>query len=325
MSSAHDHGDQGRMPAGASGADATPARARSGLEEVRDSLPGLARIAASSWLHTAQWGVRASARGARRVAEAATDPRKAVELATEVGQAASAVGEIAQSLTAGVPLPKALANAAASLNGAVARIPVPEAAENPAPASPAPQATAALSLRDRGEALLNRSRDVWSTDASHPAHERILDELAPDEARILVLLARSGPQPCVDVRTGGPTGMLSPQLLASRLNMVGSRAGLRYSERMPAYLNNLLRLGLVWVSGEPLRDPHLYQVVEAQPDVLEALHSVKFARVVRKSIHLTPFGEDFCRLALIDAHTEAGSLPEHSTPPQADNPETPGT
>ena len=38
-----------------------------------------------------------------------------------------------------------------------------------------------------------------------------------------------------------------------------------------------------------------YQVLEAQPDVLEAMHSVRRAKVVRRSIHLTPFGEDFCR------------------------------
>ena len=69
---------------------------------------------------------------------------------------------------------------------------------------------------------------------------------------------------------------------------------------MPSYLNNLFRLGLVWFSREPLRDPLEYQVVEAQPDVLEAMHSVRFAKVVRRSIHLTPFGEDFCRTCLLE-------------------------
>ena len=47
---------------------------------------------------------------------------------------------------------------------------------------------------------------------------------------------------------------------------------------MPSFLNNLFRLGLIWFSREALRDPLEYQVVEAQPDVLEAMHSVKFAR-----------------------------------------------
>ena len=77
---------------------------------------------------------------------------------------------------------------------------------------------------------------------------------------------------------------------------------------MPSYLNNLFRLGLVWFSRETLRDPAPYQVLEAQPDVLEAMHSVRLAKVVRRSIHLTPFGEDFCAAALI------GSADPEETP-----------
>ena len=175
------------------------------------------------------------------------------------------------------------------------------------------------SLRDRGKDLLERSRDVWSTDDRHPAFDRILDELAPDEARILVMLLSKGPQPSVDVRTGGPIGMVSSQLVAPGLNMVGPRAGLRYLEQVPSYLNNLFRLGLVWFSREPVHDHLEYQVLEAQPDVLAALHSVKFAKVVRRSIHLTPFGEEFCKLALVDEDVAASAdLPEHEAPPEID-------
>jgi hypothetical protein len=54
----------------------------------------------------------------------------------------------------------------------------------------------------------------------------------------------------------------------------------------------------VWFSRETLRDPLPYQVLEAQPEVLEAIRSVRQAKVVRRSIHLTPFGEDFCRICL---------------------------
>ena len=57
-----------------------------------------------------------------------------------------------------------------------------------------------------------------------------------------------------------------------------------------------------------------YQVVEAQPDVLAAMHSVKFAKVVRRSIHLTPFGEDFCRRAWSRRTSPRADFPEHGTP-----------
>jgi hypothetical protein len=180
-------------------------------------------------------------------------------------------------------------------------------------------------LRERGHDLLEKSRDVWNTDQGHPAYERILEQLAPDEARILLLLLEGGPQPSVDVRTGGPIGMVNSHLIAPGLNMVGARAGCRYLDQVPAYLNNLHRLGLIWFSRESLRDPLEYQVVEAQPDVLEAMHSVKFAKVVRRSIHLTPFGEDFCKTCLVDEETATSpDLPEHSAPPSVDEgPEPP--
>jgi hypothetical protein len=121
------------------------------------------------------------------------------------------------------------------------------------------------------------------------------------------------------VRTGGPVGLVSSRLVAPGLNMVGPRAGLRYLDQVPSYLNNLFRLGLVWFSREALRDHGEYQVLEAQPDVLDALHSVRFPKIVRRSIHLTPFGEQFVRQALVDeAIGASGDLPEHDAPPEVD-------
>jgi hypothetical protein len=129
---------------------------------------------------------------------------------------------------------------------------------------------------------------------------------------------RSGPQATVDVRTGGPVGMVSSDLVAAGLNMIGPRAGTRYVDQVPSYLNNLFRLGLIWYSKEQLKDPMEYQVVEAQPDVLEAMHSVRFAKVVRRSVHLTPFGEDFCRTCLLDERESTAVLPEHMAPQDLD-------
>ena len=59
-----------------------------------------------------------------------------------------------------------------------------------------------VSLRERGEELLRRSADVREDEEGHPAYERILDEILPDEARVLRLLCAAGPQPAVDVRAG---------------------------------------------------------------------------------------------------------------------------
>ena len=84
-------------------------------------------------------------------------------------------------------------------------------------------------------------------------------------------------------------------MVASGLTMIGAEAGARHTDRIPAYLNNLFRLGLVWFSREPLEDPLGYQVLEAQPDVLAALKRAGRGTTVRRSVELTPFGKDFCR------------------------------
>jgi Abortive infection alpha len=167
----------------------------------------------------------------------------------------------------------------------------------PSPPDGEAEETRPRSLRDRGAELLERSADVEYEEEFHPAYERILSQLAPDEARILRLIATRGAQPAVDVRAGKALGIGS-EMVAPGLNMIGAEAGCRYLDRVPAYLNNLYRLGLIWFSREPLPDPLEYQVLEAQPDVIEAKRAGGRARTIRRSIALTPFGEDFCRICL---------------------------
>jgi hypothetical protein len=74
----------------------------------------------------------------------------------------------------------------------------------------------------------------------------------------------------------------------------------------------------VWFSREQLTDPMEYQVLEAQPDVLAAMHSQRFTKVVRRSIHLTPFGEDFCRAVLLTDEA-AVEYPAHGVPGEDDH------
>ncbi len=169
-----------------------------------------------------------------------------------------------------------------------------------APATAPPRRRAADSsteaLRRRGEELLRESADIGLDRNSHPAYMRILESLAPDEGRILRFLAQSGSQPAVDVRSGLP---LASELIAQGRTMIAAEAGCRHGDRVYAYLNNLHRLGLIWFSREPIREARRYQVLEAQPEVAEALAGGgRTARTVRRSVVLTPFGEDFCAVCL---------------------------
>jgi hypothetical protein len=150
-------------------------------------------------------------------------------------------------------------------------------------------------LQRHGQQLLEQSADIDYEMEIHPAFPRILDNLASDEARILRLLATEGPQPAVNVRDVGYVPIKS-KLVAAGLSMIGSEAGLRYEKRTQTYLNNLERLGLIWFSDEPVADIKRYQVVEAQPAVDDAIEAARRAKMVRRSIHLTPFGADVCQV-----------------------------
>ncbi len=291
MSAPGEQNEDGPEPPGAPHSPPPPDRRDDGPEGV-DAIEALARLALSAWWRTTGWAMRSSL----------TLPRQALE------RAAAAVQPPPEDAKPSPPAPAA--------NG-------PQPPSEPSPAQNG--SVSARTLREEGERLLHRSRDVRYEIEGHPAYERILSELAPDEGRVLRLLLLQGPQPSVDIRTGGPIGLVRSRLVAPGLSMIGARAGCRYVDRVPSYLNNLFRLGLVWFSRETLRDPLPYQVLEAQPEVLEAIHSVRQAKVVRRSIHLTPFGEDFCRVCLTSDGRVDDQFPPHAVPRRTDRAPQPPT
>lgn len=247
-----------------------------GVGEVLRAAPGLARIAAGVGWRAAGDAAGAYVNGASRMVRAASRGESATQILEEGRD------ELRSYLRGWLGVGEA----------------------HPHPARPALPAgrdgdaadASVTSLRRRGEELLRRSADVGEDTESHPAYMRILEALAPDEARILRFLARGGPQPSVDVRAGLP---LASQLVAQGCTMIAEEAGCRHRDRLHAYLDNLHRLGLVWFSREPLRDARRYQVLEAQPPVTAALERAgRTGRTVRRSIVLTPFGEDFCAVCL---------------------------
>ena len=291
----------------------TPAPSGGLVDDAMEVLPGLLRISAVTVAHTAGWGLRTYARGVGRVAKAVVDPDEAVRLTEDVATNARQVTALAKRVATGNPVTgllerfalPAAESARAAMEGRAARV------NGVAPGAEPDR------LRRTGEELLRRSRDVWDENERHPAFVSILNELAPDEARILVLMLKDGPQPAVDVVEGGLIGHLrGARMIARGLTMIGAQASVRYPSLVPQYLNNLTRLGLVWQSEDPVSELIRYQVVEAQPDVLAALHAKGGARIKRRSIHLTPFGQDFARACFADVE-DLDRLPSHEIPPGA--------
>jgi len=271
------------------------------------AAPVLARLAVAAWARAAEWTVETSVRAAVRVVQGAARGESPADLMQE---AQAELREWVRQLLGIVDTRD---------NGAE---PAGRPAEQPPHAYVEGEAVALdghpltdRELRERGAELLRRSADVEHDMDAHPAYARIISELAPDEARILRLLALKGPRPAVDVRTAGPIGRLKSDLVAPGLTMIGAEAGVRHNDRLHRYLDNLSRLGLIWFSREQLDEVQLYQVLEAQPDVSEALEKAGRGKTVRRSIHLTPFGHDFCETCLPLDTAEIEALRGHEARP----------
>ena len=267
----------------------------------RDMAPGLARLAANAWWQTGLWTAETGYRVARRLGEAAVSPDSAMSLADDAQREIAAVGRRLLGI----------------------RDEDPDKAEAQRDTSNYDDEA----LRNRWEDLLELSTDVEVDEVDgHPAFADILTQLHPDEARILRLFAAEGPQAAVDVRNWRPLGIGS-HVVAPGLNMIGQHAGCLMTERVPVYLSNLFRLGLIWFSRDAIPEIGPYQVLEAQPEVTEALNKAGRGTTVRRSVKLTPFGEQFCAACLprntaeFEAVSAAVARAIDEVPPPTEEPE----
>jgi hypothetical protein len=237
------------------------------------SVPPLVRLAAGAWFRGASWGVGLG-----------------VHTAERLGETVAAVAGLAGDATEGV---------ARAADDAV------KAREEQREARPRRPADGVGSLRERGAALLDRAADVDDGGEVHPGFARIIDQLAPDEARILKLLVNEGPQGIVYVNKAAPFG-IGAREIARRLSMIGHEAGCLHIELVPAYLDNLVSHGLVAIRRDALEDELPYQVIEAQPEVIEALDqaggTIFRGQITRRSVHLTDFGRTFCQVCFPPEH-----------------------
>jgi hypothetical protein len=281
----------------------------SGELSVIAALPGLARIAAAASIRLTALTIEASVRTGSRFLQGATSGASAGEVLQQTADELRIYLRDLLGVTDDGGRPYPPPPTPEDVNGTGAD--EVDRSERP---------THEL-LRERGAELLRRSADVdLDEDDAHPAYARILGDLAPDEARILRLFVIEGPQPSIDVRTAGPIGVLKDDLVTGGLNMIGMEAGVRHAARVKRYLDNLYRLGLIWFSREQLEDQARYQVLEAQPDVAEAMDEARRTRTIRRSIHLTPFGQDFCNTCLPLDSVEIDALPRE---PEAGGPRRP--
>src|SRR3954447_5122452 len=123
------------------------------------------RLAAGAYVRGVQWGMATGVRVGARMVRAAAAGESPAQLADE------ATDQLRDYFRHFVGEP----------NGS-----------DPLAAEDVPPPPIHVTLRERGADLLARSADMGYSEPAHPAFEHILEELAPDEARILRLLSTAG-------------------------------------------------------------------------------------------------------------------------------------
>jgi hypothetical protein len=281
--------------------DEPPNGRRIGLRPLIGSVPSVARVGISATVRTAQWSVLTGVGVTASVVRAAASGESPAQIVEDLAAEATERARRALGIDG-----DAGAGAGAALDGFSPTVEIELVDVRSRSGRSRVRSREPSTLPRMFAELLDISADVHHHESvGHPAYIRLLGELAPDEARILRLFAQDGPQPAVDVRTKRPFGV-GTKLLAPGITMIGLYAGCAEPERVPAYLNNLFRLGLIWFSREALSDVDGYQVLEAQPEVVAARESVKRTTTVLRSIELTAFGKNLCALCgLMSSDAEA--------------------
>jgi hypothetical protein len=167
------------------------------------------------------------------------------------------------------------------------------------------------SLREKGRELLRRSTLLDDPD-EHPAMSVILDEMSPDEARIVRFLGVEGPQAVVDVIAHNPMTRTKREMLHNH-TVVGRNAGCIRPLNAPIYLDNLERLGVVAVRHYRLRSQRNYDLLLCQPEVTQIRKPR--GRLVRmrphyKGVELSEFGKALFKAAMETERSRLAPIPD---------------
>jgi hypothetical protein len=183
-----------------------------------------------------------------------------------------------------------------ALNGMPSRAPLElESSRRPEPVASSPEP-----LRDKMERLQSRALEQTTKGGQTELFHRILDQIVPDEARILSALSDGSVSPLVNVRGWSRAGILE------NASLVGRTANLALPLMTPTYVGHLLSLGLLQVGPEEPSLKDDYQILMAESPVLKAIKAGAKgpipARIEKATVRLSGLG-----LALWDATSGSNS------------------
>jgi hypothetical protein len=157
------------------------------------------------------------------------------------------------------------------------------------------EGAAAEPLRAKMDRLLDRALEQSTRSGRQELFNKIIDQLVPDEARIIGALSDGSVSPMLHVFARTISGIGGDPILENA-SLVGKMANVSLPQMTPVYVSHLLSLGLIETGPE---DPQLkddYQILGADSAVLRALKKGKRgpleAKIEKYTIRLSVLGRD---------------------------------
>jgi hypothetical protein len=163
----------------------------------------------------------------------------------------------------------------------------------------------AESLDTKLHRLLEEPGEQTVTSSRQQLFHGIVDQLVPDEARILAALADRSTSPLVHVYAPAESGLMD-EVVLENMALVGRTANLALPHLTPTYVSHLLSLGLVETGPE---DESLdYDLLEQDASVARAVKKATRgpldARVDRHTLRLSGLGLELWAAANPDRSLE---------------------
>lgn len=151
-----------------------------------------------------------------------------------------------------------------------------------------------MALGSKMTDLLARALGQSTSSGKDELFHRILDQIVPDEARIISALSDGSASPLVSVHALSRAGLLGEALIENA-SLVGRTANVALTSLTPTYVGHLLALGLLETGPEDDDRKDDYQILLADKDVLHAIRNGSRgplpARVERRTVRLSALGQ----------------------------------
>lgn len=162
----------------------------------------------------------------------------------------------------------------------------------------APTTTTATAPRSPGNALqglMDRSLNQRPDKAERELFLQLLDQLVPDEARIMAAVSDGSRMPVCHLDATNRLGTTSTRVL-SNASRVGNEAGVMLTDRVPYYIGHLQELGLLDIGPEDKSLAAKYELIENDSTMREASARIENEmsmrpRLTRGTAYLSPLGQ----------------------------------